>query len=75
MQAQAEICGSILVTWCIGLVVYELELPQTWKMHPIFHTSLLQPFQTTTWTRSKESAMDELEQEEDDGSYEVEKLL
>ena len=66
--------GSFFVTRRIGPVAYELELPQTWRIHPVFHTSLLRPFQTSTWSTPQESAVDELELE-DDRSYEVEKLL
>ena len=66
--------GPFFVTKRIGPVAYELKLPQTWKIHPIFHTSLLRPFQTSTWSTTQESALDELELE-DDRSYDVEKLL
>ena len=38
------------------------------------NTSLLRPFHTSTWQHSNESALDELEVE-DDHSYEVERLL
>ena len=51
-------------------MAYELGLPPNWKIHPIFHTSLLRPFRKSTWTTAQESAMDELELE-DDRSYEV----
>ena len=66
--------GPFFVTRRIGPVAYELELPQTWRIHPIFHTSLLRPFRTPTWSTPQESAVDDLELE-DDRSYEVEKLL
>ena len=55
-------------------MAYELELPEAWKIHPVFHTTLLRPFQVSTWTRSQESAVEELELEEDDHSYEIEML-
>ena len=67
--------GPFFVTRCIGLVAYELELSEAWKIHPVFHTSLLQPFQVSTWTRSQESVVEELELEENDCSYEIKKLL
>ena len=66
--------GPFFITRRIGPVAYELELPQTWRIHPVFHTSLLRPFRTSTWSTPQESAVDELELE-DDGSYKVEKLL
>ena len=66
--------GLFFIIKRIGSVAYELELPQTWKIHPIFHTSLLWPFRTSTWSIAQESAVDELELE-NDWSYEVEKLL
>ena len=66
--------GPFFVTRRIGPVAYELDLPSTWRIHPVFHTSLLRPFRTSTWSTQQESAVDELELE-DDQSYEVEKLL
>ena len=58
----------------IGPVAYELELPQTWRIHPVLHNSLLRPFRTSSWQRSEKVALDEI-QEEDERSYEVEHLL
>ena len=66
--------GYSFVTRRIGPVAYELELPQTWRIHPIFDTSLLHPFRMSTWSTPQESAVDELELE-GDRSYEVQKLL
>ena len=31
----------------VNLVTYQLMLPTTWQIHPVFHVSLLSPFQKT----------------------------
>ena len=67
--------GPFFITKRIGPVAYELELPQTWKIHPVFHTSLLRPLRTSTWSTRTESTVDDLELEEDGRSYEVQRLL
>ena len=74
-KLQKKFVGPFFVTRCIGPVAYELELPEAWKIHPVFHTSLLRPFKVTAWTQDQKSAVEELELEEDDRSYEIEKLL
>ena len=67
--------GPFFVTKRVGPVAYELELPQTWRLHPVFHTSLLRPFRTSEWSTRTQAALDDLELEEDDRSYEVERPL
>ena len=74
-KLKAKFVGPFFVHRCIGPVAYELELPENWKIHPVFHTSLLRPFKVTTWSQAKESAMEEVELEEDERSYEIEKIL
>ena len=66
--------GPFFVSQRIGPVAYELKLPSTWKIHPVFHTSLLRPFRTSQWTTSSDPSVGELEPE-DDEPYDVEKLL
>ena len=31
----------------IGLVTYQLELPETWKIHNVFHAALLREYKET----------------------------
>ena len=39
--------GPFLVTALIGETSYQLELPPSWKLHPVFHGSLLTPYKET----------------------------
>src|SRR5271168_5335977 len=36
--------GPFKVTGVIGEQAYELELPEKWTNHPVFHVSLLEPY-------------------------------
>ena len=36
--------GPFEITKVIGPVTYRLKLPATWKIHPIFHATLLRPY-------------------------------
>ena len=67
--------GPFFVVRQVGPVVYELKLPDTWKIHNVFHISLLRPFKTSRWEHSiTEDQIEEIEPE-DDREYDVEKLL
>lgn len=39
--------GPFPITAVINPVTYKLELPHQWKIHPVFHTSLLHPYKET----------------------------
>ena len=36
--------GPFKIIKVISLVVYQLELPHQWNIHPMFHASLLTPY-------------------------------
>ena len=74
-KLKAKFVGPFFVHRCIGPVAYELKLPENWKIHPILHTSLLRPFWVTTWNQATESAVEDMELEDDERSYEIEKIL
>src|SRR5579864_3979478 len=39
--------GPFRVAAMIGNTSYQLDLPETWKIHPVFHGSLLTPYKET----------------------------
>jgi len=39
--------GPFLITEALSPVVFRLELPATWKIHDVFHASLLSPYHET----------------------------
>jgi hypothetical protein len=64
--------GPFKVVRRVGQVAYELELPSTWRVHPVFHVSLLVP-----WHVSFRQATPPPVMLLEDGSleYEVEQIL
>ena len=36
--------GPFTITKVLSPIVYQLQLPKTWKIHPVFHASLLMPY-------------------------------
>ena len=64
---------KVLSTWGLNI---KLQLPKTWQIHPVFHTSLISPYKETSahgpnFTRPPP----EIIQGEEDNHYEVETLL
>ena len=39
--------GPFTIKKVLGPMTYELALPKTWKIHPVFHAALLTPYHTT----------------------------
>ena len=66
--------GPFEITKVIGPVTYRLKLPTTWKIHPIFHTTLLRQYKETDVYGANFPWLppDVIEGEE---TYEVERIL
>src|ERR1700749_1278773 len=64
--------GPFAITAAIGKVNYRLKLPPTWRIHPVFHASLLTPFkETPEHGPAYERAPPDLES----GEHEVEAII
>ena len=66
--------GPFSIVKVLSPITYELKLPKTWKIHPIFHASLLLPYGENSIHRPNfpKPPPDLIEGEEE---YEIEKIL
>ena len=65
--------GPFKIQERIGQQVCRFLLPETWKVHPVFHLSLLKKWNAVDLLEEEEFPIEELEVEEP--YYEIEKLL
>jgi Chromo (CHRromatin Organisation MOdifier) domain len=73
-KLDAKHYGPFTITEEISLVVYHVELPQQWKIHNVFHTSLLTPYKETE-EHGINYAQPPPELVEGEEEYEVEQVL
>src|SRR5713101_2346509 len=66
--------GPFMITSIIQGTSCKLELPPSWKIHPVFHASLLSPYHKTS-THGPNFTQPPLELIDGDAHYEVEKVL
>ena len=66
--------GPFVISEVMGLTMFKLKLPPQWKIHPVFHATLLSPYkQNETHGPSFSTPPPDMVQGEEE--YEVEKLL
>ena len=71
-KLEAKFFGPFRVPYLIGKQVYKLELPKKWRIHDVFHVSLLE--QATTRKGRVDDENVELDVSDKNGEYEVEAI-
>ena len=72
-KLQRKFCGPYKVLERIGTQAYRLKLPDTWRIHPVFHVSLLKQWRPSTMQQLPGEI--ELEDPERPQYFDVEKIL
>ena len=66
--------GPFIITEVLGPVTYRLQLPSFWRIHNVFHTTLLRPYKENDIYRSNfPEPPTELENKEE--VYEVDSII
>ena len=71
-KLEAKFFGPFRVLYPVGKQEYKLELPKKWRIHDVFHVSLLK--QDTTRKRRVDNENVELDAGDKNGEYEVEAI-
>ena len=66
--------GPFTITEVLGLVTYKLQLPKTWRIHNVFHATLLCPYKENS-VHGENFAEPPPELVEEEEVYEVETIL
>ena len=73
-KLQKRFMGPFQIKRKISKVAYELDLPVSWSIHPIFHNSLLKPWWEAEWSCLVDTPIADLEVSQEP-VYQVERIL
>ena len=74
-KLQRKFVGPFSIVDKISPLVYKLQLPDTWKIHNVFHISLLRPWRQSLYSTEQQQVVPEIEAPEAEQTSETEKVL
>ena len=74
-KLRCKFVGPFEIVDKIGPLVYRLKLPDTWKIHNVFHVSLLKPWNQSLFSAAQQQVVPELEEPKAVQYYETEKII
>ena len=73
-KLQRRFVGPFEIIRKMSRAAYELQLPDAWSIHPVFHISLLKPWRESSWSSPVDLQPTDIEPETRP-TYEVERIL